>query len=155
MAVLNIWHTSNTMYTSGRICIFSRLSAWAELRGYPSRSHPFCFASSQDNRAATIYKRIKTNKGNAFQHMKMEQEHNSKIKCVKYNLDNTDVTISSGTKRPAFMNSFALFPISVPAPTCALSKSPVDMCTNPNYRNRHNIYIQFYKSTIYVPMHEH
>lgn len=43
------------MYKSGRICIFSRLSAWAKLRGYPSRSHPFCFASSRAKRAATIY----------------------------------------------------------------------------------------------------
>jgi len=44
----------------------------------------------------------------------------------------TAITISSGTKLPEFMNSFALFPISVPDDTSALNRSPVDMCTKPN-----------------------
>jgi hypothetical protein len=50
--------------------------------------------------------------------------------------NNTAVTISSGTRRPAFMNSFALLPISVSADTSALRRSPVDMCTNPNCKTQ-------------------
>lgn len=45
----------------------------------------------------------------------------------------TAVTISSGTRRPAFIYSLALFPISVPADNSARRRSPVDMCTNPNW----------------------
>jgi len=54
-----------------------------------------------------------------------------KHKCELENFS-TAVTISSGTRWPAFINSFALFPISVPEDTSALKRSPVDMCTNPN-----------------------
>jgi len=55
------------------------------------------------------------------------------------------------------MNSFAFFPISVPAATSALSKSPVDMCTNPYCGNRHNTYDQgsspyFYEFTLQATM---
>ena len=128
----NMWmaysHTSNTMQISDLIFSFSRLCAWAKLRGYPFRIHPFSLASCCDNRAVTICKMkcscpLTYNKRDGKRKKRWWSCH-------------TAVTISSGTKRPEFMYSFALFPISVPADNSALRRSPVDICTKPNWRTK-------------------
>lgn len=120
--------TSNTINISGRTFSFSRLCAWAKLRGYPSKSHPFSFASCCDNRVVTIYNKL-------FIFWTIFIGKQRKIRQVSL-LYNTAVTISSGTRRPVFMYSFALFPISVPVDTSSLRRSPVDMWTSPNCNRR-------------------
>lgn len=82
---IKIWRTSNTIYTSGRICIFSRLWAWPKLRGYPSRSHPLCLTSSRANRAATIYMRMYSNQVTHFIFMAQKVTNSNKLQS-KQNL---------------------------------------------------------------------
>lgn len=108
---------------SGLIWTFSRLCACEKLLGYPSRSHPPSFASCRDKRDITIYEKNRQ----LLTYWRKKNRTPSKRKEAS----STAVTISSGTRRPFSMYSFAFFPISVPDDTSALKRSPVDICTKP------------------------